>query len=408
MKYKIHKILSIPFAIIVILLQRALSPFVKILITNFSIDRIGGPYRYYWLDCQPKSRKPIVKFFITPHRVANEKWLEIFRSKFIIFNFNVYGDRVLNWNRKLSDWKKFETKNITLMDLMRDREMLKNIISKEEAYFDFEKVFTIDDKIKGKEILKKMGVPDGCEFFCFHNRDTAFLDKTLPQMDNVYHNYRDSSIINYEGAAEYFTTKGLVGIRAGAFVKEKIHSQSPMLFDYPNTDYRSEFMDVYLGARCKFFISTDTGITIVPELFDRPVLYANWVPLARVSVWVKNGLFIPKHFIDQKSGRELSFHEILGNDQLTLQPETKNFEEAGIILVENTREEILEAATEFYERINGTWVDSKEMEKLQTIYWDLSPYIKYKSSNYNISSKYLLRNQHLLLPSASVQGEQVS
>ena len=46
---------------------------------------------------------------------------------------------------------------------------------------------------------------------------------------------------------------------------------------------RSDFMDIYFGAKCHFFIGVGTGIDAIPDIFRRPILYVNVVPLEHMS-----------------------------------------------------------------------------------------------------------------------------
>ena len=43
-------------------------------------------------------------------------------------------------------------------------------------------------------------------------------------------------------------------------VKDKLNYTSDNVIDYANSDYRSDFMDIYLTYKCDFFISTGGGL----------------------------------------------------------------------------------------------------------------------------------------------------
>ncbi len=69
----------------------------------------------------------------------------------------------------------------------------------------------------------------------------------------------------------------------GAVIKEKIAAANPRIIDYAGSGRRTDFLDVYLGAKCDFFICSETGISIVPEMFRRPAVYTNWTAIRRIS-----------------------------------------------------------------------------------------------------------------------------
>ena len=48
--------------------------------------------------------------------------------------------------------------------------------------------------------------------------------------------------------------------RMGKHVAQPIHSDNPRVIDYASR-FQSDFMDVYLSAKCSLFISGDGGMT---------------------------------------------------------------------------------------------------------------------------------------------------
>ncbi len=43
--------------------------------------------------------------------------------------------------------------------------------------------------------------------------------------------------------------------------------------------FRTDFMDIYLSAKCKFFITSGVGLMAIPMIFRRPLLCVNYIPL---------------------------------------------------------------------------------------------------------------------------------
>ena len=159
--------------------------------------------------------------------------------------------------------------------------------------------FNDDEERKGKRILNDFGLPEKVKFVCLAVRDSAYLDRhkineNFPSRSWKYHNYRDGDIDKYVLAAEELARRGYYVFRMGVKVLKPFKSSNPKIIDYANSKMRSDFMDIYLGAKCSFCISTDTGIDQIPRIFLKPIAYI-FVPLGYPYVSNKNDLLITKH-----------------------------------------------------------------------------------------------------------------
>jgi putative glycosyltransferase (TIGR04372 family) len=234
--------------------------------------------------------------------------------------------------------------------------------------------FNPEEEARGQTGMQAMGIPQGTPFVCLIVRDSAYLADHIPLGDWVYHNYRDSDIQNYILAAEELAGRGYFVIRMGVKVREAMKTKHPRVIDYATNGMRSDFMDIYLGAKCKFCISTATGYDGVPEIFRRPLVIVNDHSLECVRSWNASDLTIVKKYWLRKDHRYMTFLEILKSGAgrfLT----TQQFEESGIELIENTPEEIAALALEMDDRLKGKWQATKEDDELQQRFWSL-----YKSS----------------------------
>ncbi len=255
--------------------------------------------------------------------------------------------------------------------------------------------------------MRRIGIPEGSSFVCFHVRDEAYLNKLMPEVNWSYHNYRDASVGNYTLAAEELAKRGYYVVRMGAVVKESLNTENPRIIDYA-TKYRSDFMDIYLSAKCKFFIGSNAGIDEMPKLFRRPVLYVNFLPLDSAAVLNSANLFIPKKLYSNKLGRLLNFKEILesGAGKLAYSEE---YEREGIIPVENAPEEIASAAIEMEERLKGKWQPAQEDEELQHRFWSLfKPGDLRVKITCRIGAMFLRQNRQLLSGEPKVNEDVVS
>ena len=221
--------------------------------------------------------------------------------------------------------------------------------------------FTDAENAKGKELLKQLGVQKW--FVCLHARDAAYLNKQWKGGDS-YHEFRNCSIENYVEAAKYVVKQGGVALRMGAAVEKPLESKvrSKKIIDYA-VHHRSDFGDIYLSAKCKFFLGNTAGLYDVATIFSVPVAIANVIPLNYPPLR-STDLFIPKKIWSERQKRFLTFREMLNSEIIDfLNPQ--EYTNAGLTPHENSPEEILDLAIEMNGRLDGTWKSSPEDEALQ-------------------------------------------
>jgi putative glycosyltransferase (TIGR04372 family) len=258
--------------------------------------------------------------------------------------------------------------------------------------------FSFQEQKNGQKVLEELTIPKDKDYICFHARDAAYLDSVLPTVDWSYHNYRDSSINNFLPAVEKMTDFGYYGVRMGALVKERINTSNPLIIDYASNGMRTDFNDIYIGGHCHFFICSDGGMSIIPEMFRIPVIYTNWTQIGKTlsTTALISGLVIFKKFYLKKEKRFMNFSEIM---KLEFGGKNTNniFEKLQLELIENTPEEICAVTTEMHERVNDTWVSTEEDEELQKCFWALLGPDRLKSPDLRIGAEYLRENRVFLV-----------
>lgn len=258
--------------------------------------------------------------------------------------------------------------------------------------------FTQDEEEYGRIMLESMGVSSHSLFICFAARDPAYIELIYPDENDNWHDYRyrNTDVKNYLLATEEMVNRGYYAIRMGAVVKEALVSNNPKIIDYATNGKRSDFMDIYLGAKCHFFISSGTGIDTIPDIFRRPILYVNLVPLEYAHTWNKNHIFIPKLYWLEKEQKFMSFRDIIKSGAGLFQF-AHQFVDKGITLIENTPDEIREVTIEMEERLKGIWVTTEEDEDLQRRFWSLFESSKVHGKIYSrIGAAFLRKYQTLL------------
>lgn len=263
--------------------------------------------------------------------------------------------------------------------------------------------FTAAEEEKGKELLRKMDIKSHW-FICFHARDQVYVGQHLKRGDSRF-THRNCNINNFMKAAEYITKQGGYALRMGAKVETELPNlNNPKIIDYA-TKYRNEFGDIYLAARCRFFLGVPTGIEATSQIFNTPGVMTNHVPLTPLNHLCnihsfppgKQDLFIPKKIWSIKKKRFLTFKEMIEFDMNKFTFEAEDYKKEGLVPVENTPEEILDVTIEMNERLNGTWKTIKEDEELQREFKSL---FKKGSEKYQFSArigaKFLRENKCLL------------
>lgn len=300
--------------------------------------------------------------------IPRQKYIDIFYIEHIpICNHQLY----LMWSRIFRFWPRLICHSIVVVNRIipggdsheskttsHDRDV-HNLLDQSNPHL----YFTKEEELVGEQKLRELGIPKGEKFICLTVRDSAFLE------DLSYHSYRDGDIQRYVLASEELANLGYYVIRMGAVVKERINSQHSKVIDYATNGSRSEFMDMYLGAKCYFCISTSTGFDAIPTIFRRPMVFIT-VPVGYIYTFSTKFLSITKHHISKIDGHKLSLSEIFDNN-VGLSMSSSEYEKNSVELVENTPEEIRDVVLEMESRIQGTWNDTDEKDDMQRQFRDL-------------------------------------
>lgn len=269
--------------------------------------------------------------------------------------------------------------------------------------------FTKEEELRGREGLMSLGIPDNAPFIAFHARDPAWLEYLAPGIDYSYHNHRDSNVKNYLPAIEMLVERGYYAVRMGSVVKDDLETSNEKIIDYAANGSRTDFLDIYLGAKCRFFIGSAAGITELPKIFRKPILSVNQIPLEITHSWAPHDIFIPKKIWFSPDARYLTFRESLessAGSRIT----GSQLSAIGLYPEENTPEEITAAALEMEQRISGEWVSSGHDEELQERFWKLFEYMPMRLHAgeplhgviaSRIGAEFLRSNQELLNPEPS-------
>jgi putative glycosyltransferase (TIGR04372 family) len=329
-------IICLPFlpAVIIIYLIR---PFFLIRVGCLNTRRIGhfaGNTELYCCEMDAGINKPKTKFvdlFFVNDTVCNKQLLLMWKRE-LRFLPSIILSPVYYWSFFIPQGHLHRTGEPS----QHDRDIF-NLMDIYPPHLHF----TEEEEKKGIKLLAELGIVEGEKFICLNVRDSAYL----PDPRFNYHSFRDCNIENYLFTAKKLTNFGFKVVRMGAKVHQELNSDNPNIIDYATNGKRSDFMDIYLGAKCYFTISTSTGWDNIPYIFRRPIVYAPFTPIGFFFTFSSKYLAIPKHYFFKKENRTLTLEEVFKSD-LAYTLTTSEYEEAGIELHEPTQEEIWEVVYE--------------------------------------------------------------
>ena len=380
-------ILTLPLSLIplgIIILIRPLFLIRVGFLHNDRLGHFGGNTEMFVLEKKEASQKPGYKksldLFYLPRNVSCNKTMERMWSRILIMVPRVFARPlclIIRSFKSLSVHRCGATAN-------EDRD-IHNLMDKYPPSLSFSR----QEEEIGKENLVMMGIPNGAAFVCLNVRDSAYLSQA-GNGDYNYHNYRDSDIQNYVLASEELADRGYFVIRMGVHVHEAMKSTHPRVIDYATKGMRSDFMDIYLGAKCEFCISVGSGFDAVPLIFQRPTVYVNMVPMGYLCTFIKQSLAITKHYYSLEKNIELTLNEIFDTG-IGFSPYSADYQTKKIQLIENTPEEIRDVVVEMAGRMNRSWQSHEEDEALQKRFWEIFPTLAVNSSGARIHGEIRMR-----------------
>lgn len=376
LKKRLIRLILGPIAIPIAGAILAMSPWRRIRLIMLYSNRIG---HYAWntefwlsalkLSANKEEKKYITLFYTVPgYAICNTQlhkmWkrvIPILPLPYLVAEVDRY---LMNWSQyyRNEPFKRFFKPGGGSWDAW-------NLVGKSQQPHIY---FTPMEQRKGAQLLAEMGIPEGAPYVCILGRDSSYIKTHMPHADTSIDDYRDVDINNYQQAAEYLVNQGYYVLRMGKYVRDHFKFKHPQVIDYANSQFRSDFADIYLSAHCHFFISVATGLDSVPYIFKRPILQTN-VPNFDGYLWPDWLLFITKKVFDQKAQSFLSpqaIAEIFAYDKTDKGRRMPAIlSEQQLTMVENTPEEIVDAVKEMVGLIQGTWKYSIEDEQLQHLYW---------------------------------------
>ena len=318
------------------------------------------------------------------YRPANESLLAYWTSRFVVVRSSLYAALL----RPLTVFPDLVCSLEPFGSAMRSASAVYSVQTK---WRDRDPLLSLsaEDRVRGEATLRKLGVSEGAWFVCVHSREGGH--HAAAEWANEY---RNSAIETYSEAMQAIVDRGGVCIRVGDPTMARMPSRIGVI-DYAHSPLRSPWMDIFLCARCHFFLGNSSGLFALAGIFGRRSALANMAPLASAYSFFPGDISIPK-LLHDRSGALISFVEAYSDERSEYRFATE-FSAAEIRHVDNTSDEIRDLALEMLDRLDGNWSASADDEELQSRFRRLlRPHHYGFGGSASIGASFLRLHRHLL------------
>lgn len=279
-------------------------------------------------------------------RTANEHLIKYWKEYFLIIQNPLacfFLESVARWG--------VASKNI--------KHYLRNISRTQDAY-SINKLWgtrppilklTEEDNEWGLKQLSMLGIPLDAWFVCLHVREEGFS-----LIDDEIQKYRNASIENTFLAINEIVRRGGWVIRMG----DKSSSIMPDMcqaVDYAHHFICSSRLDIFLLAKARFILGNTSGIALVGSVFGTPCALANMSPITAMGFTFKD-ISIPKLLMSKRKNKLISIIEAR-NLGLASAQFTQQYKSAGVELLENSPQDILELTIEMFDSLDKCFSSKK-------------------------------------------------
>ena len=194
------------------------------------------------------------------------------------------------------------------------------------------------------EKLKSIGLDSNRWIVALHIREPK--SGYVPEVGQA----RDSDILSYREFCEVIRDLGGQVVRMGDERFPQLPRHFPAI-DYAHSNVRSAETDVWLWAKSKWWTGNPSGALWPPIAFDVPRMVTNqwfWDPTGP-----EQDLYIPKLLYSSKEKRILNICETIAHP-LSRCMSANLLRQEGLVLIDNSPEDLLKAAVDMNTRITNT------------------------------------------------------
>ena len=194
------------------------------------------------------------------------------------------------------------------------RDIYKIYMKSEQNLFFSEKEIEL-----GENALKRMipNYSENIKLICIHCRDSFYHSykdiNNLKKDKNWKDKFRNVSINNFIKSISLANSQNYTVIRVGNIQENKIELD-PKKFnfvDYCFSEYRSDFIDLYIAYKASLYLGSDSGVVMLPGLFRKKMMMHNVISVMILGSFDDStcSLVNFKKIYSKKLGRLLTFSE---------------------------------------------------------------------------------------------------
>jgi len=374
---KIGMIISLPALAILIFL----SPFISVRFGILNCKRIGhfaGNFDLYFFKKKYETEHNSKIFLdILSHNVpiSNEFLFKKIKKIIHIHNYlyvKAIYDLILLLSIRFDFFRKFLIPSFSPSIFHHADHDVQDILINNKPLIEFSE----DEKIKGHELLKNIGVNDN-KYICLIMRDSKYLNDKFKRNDWSYHDYRNINIDDCSDMINELCNLGYYVIRMGRNVEKKITINNEKVIDYANSEFVSDFADFFLFSKCEFCISSGTGPDMIARMFRKKVGRI----MAPIGYFHTSSLDINATFphYSHKLKRNLNLKEIYDHG-LFRALNTSLYSDKKVELIKNNKD-LYKNFARFCVHIYENKFVNQDVKNKQNVFWE--QFKKYKK-NHNL------------------------
>lgn len=365
--YVLYILLTAFWAVPIVLVIRCLRPWRTIRLGAIYIEQIGHVVletATHWAMQQQQSKRYLDLYWFSSYpdlywissKSCNHFWDKIVKRNFLVYP-KLYLQPLAFWNKIIPGGAIHCNPIPTFPDLPYH---YGGLLDKVQVTMSF----LPDEDAEAKAWLCRQGWQEGEPFVCLQVRDSSFKGETGGDGGQGGIIYRNSDIATYVTAAEWLAEQGVWILRMGKKMAKPMPTNHSRIVDYAFHSERSDLLDIWLFSHCDFCITTASGPDMISAVYHRPLLVLNFLPLNLFS-WC-NAMHVPKKLVWQTSATPLTCQEYLEN-----QGTVNYLNQRGIQWIDLSAEEILVAVQEWWQRLQGTWVDTEAYLNRHHRFWEI-------------------------------------
>ncbi len=341
-------------------------------IISQKIGHLATPMEIYVCEYKDNPKKiPIIWFFdkIVANQFLKKQWTKklIILPRLILEPIYILFKKYKFFNFFLEDFsKESEIVKRTLKDGVKQIDD-KEVLSKYKPSIEF----TEKEKNEGESYLNNKGLQNK-KLVLFSARTSSFHNEKLDS-------YRNSKINNQILGIRYLVSKNYNALRIGKNEIEKINFNNQNIIDYATSKDRSDFLDVYLGSKCQFMISSDSGINQLADLFRKPILIVDHYYCLSFERYTSKVIALPKKFKNLNTGKLVSFVEAYKKLLINNNPDNpSDVNQLGYEVIDNNEIEIKEAIESMLTLINDGFHLEDTLKKQKKFWYNIETNLGYK------------------------------